>query len=77
VPKSVQVANKFWERVYVDKAGVKTYKIHDCGVVYYEQYPYMICIASTWKNEKILANTIGETSKIVYEEISTAYPEKK
>lgn len=77
VPKGVQVANKFWERVYVDNAGIKTYKIHDCGVVYYEQYPYMICIASTWKNEKILANTIGATSKIVYEEISKAYPEKK
>lgn len=77
VPKDVQVANKFGERVYIDKAGVKSYKIHDCGVVYYEQYPYMICIASAWKNEKILANTIGETSKIVYEEISKAYPEKK
>lgn len=77
VPKNVQVANKFGERIYTNEAGEKFYKIHDCGVVYYEQYPYMICIASEGKNEKILANTIGETSRIVYEEISRAYPEKK
>lgn len=77
VPKGVQVANKFWERIYIDETGKKSYKIHDCWVVYYEQYPYMICIASEWKDEKTLANTIGETSRIVYEEISKAYPEKK
>lgn len=77
VPKDVQVANKFGERTYTDASGAKSYKIHDCGVVYYEQYPYIICIASSWKDEKRLAHTIWETSKIVYEEISKAYPEKK
>lgn len=76
VPASIQVANKFWERVYQSPTGGKTYQIHDCGVVYYKKYPYMICIASRGVDEKKLANTIGETSRIVYEEISRAYPLK-
>ena len=73
VPPDIQIANKFGERVYTDKEGVKIYQLHDCGIVYYTPYPYIACISAKSKNIEKLKYVIGETSRIIHEEISAAY----
>lgn len=73
VPPDIQIANKFWEKIYIDKDDVKTYQLHDCGIVYYAPYPYIACISAKSKNIEKLRYVIGETSRIIYEEISAAY----
>ena len=74
VPENVQVANKFGERVFMDSSGKETHQIHDCGIVYYAKYPYIVCILSKWTDLEGGAKAIWETSKIIYEEISKSYP---
>ena len=57
-------------------SGDEVHKLHDCGVVYYKPYPYIICISTESSDTMKLPNVIGETSRIIFEEISSAYPEK-
>lgn len=74
VGSNISVANKFWERVY-DVSGKIIHQIHDCGIVYYTPYPYIVCISARWDTPEKLPNIIGETAKIIQEQISKAYPQ--
>lgn len=74
VPENIQVANKFGERVATDNSGQEIHQIHDCGIVYYTKYPYIVCILSKWTDIEGWARAIWEASRIIYEEISKSYP---
>lgn len=74
IPSNIEIANKYGEKIYTDEQGEKIYQLHDCWVVYYTKYPYIICISAKSKNTDKLTQVIGETSRIVFEEISKAYP---
>jgi beta-lactamase class A len=76
IPSRIRIANKFWEKISLSSSGEKIYQLHDCWVVYYTAYPYLICISAKSSDIAKLPNVIGETSRIVFEEISIAYPGK-
>lgn len=66
VPSSVKVAHKFGERMSVE--GVK--QLHDCGVVYYPENPYLLCIMTKGKDFDELSEVIETISGMVYEEVN-------
>ena len=66
VPKDVKVANKFGERVNGDEK-----QLHDCGIVYYPDNPYLICIMTRGDDFAELERIIASISKMVYEEIDS------
>lgn len=74
VPSNIEIANKYGEKILSNEQGKKIYQLHDCWVVYYPQYPYIVCISARSKNTEKLTQVIWETSRIVFEEISKAYP---
>lgn len=76
VPTNIWVAHKFWERGYIDESWKNIRQLHDCGIVYYPKYPYLICMVTKWDDFDTNATVISSTSKIVFEEISKTYPEK-
>jgi beta-lactamase class A len=65
VPKDVPVANKFGER----QAGT-TQQLHDCGIVYLQDHPYLLCIMSRGSDFDELASSIKTVSRLVYTEVS-------
>lgn len=65
VPKEVPVAHKFGEREFEN--GIK--QLHDCGIVYYPDNPYSLCIMTEGKEWEPLRSLIGEISHMVYEEV--------
>ena len=68
VPKNMKVAHKFGERQV--KVGTETVnQLHDCGIVYYEKYPYLLCVMTRGNDVKKLSQSIGEISKVVSERI--------
>ncbi len=67
VPSKVTVAHKFGERNYELK-GEK--QLHDCGIVYVPNRPYLICIMTRGKEFSKLEKTIAGISKIVYEGVT-------
>lgn len=72
VSGNVAVAHKFGERnLEGEEFPVQR---HDCGVIYYKKYPYLLCVMTRGKDADQLTNIISRVSRIVFEEVSRAYP---
>lgn len=67
IPENITVAHKFGERQYLPS---KEKQLHDCGIVYVPDKPYLICIMSRSDNFDSAANFIKQASKTVYDHIS-------
>lgn len=67
MPASVKVAHKFGERLLEDS----TRQLHDCGIVYYPENPYLICIMTHGNVYENLEKTIQDISKMVYKEVDS------
>jgi beta-lactamase class A len=65
LPKNIIVAHKFGERSEGDLN-----QLHDCGIVYYPNHPYLLCIMSKGGQFDDLAKAISSVSKFVYDQIS-------
>lgn len=66
VPPEVAVSHKFGEH---SDASAGTVQLHDCGIVYYPQHPYMLCVMSKGPNFEVLDDVIAEVSRLTYAEI--------
>jgi beta-lactamase class A len=69
----ISVAHKFGERK-VEENGVPLNQLHDCGIIYYEKYPYLLCVMTRGKDFRELSGAIAQTSQIVFSEIKKDYP---
>lgn len=67
LPNEVEVANKFGERVF--DSGIK--QLHDCGIVYYPENPYVLCIMTKGSEWKDLSEVIATISEMVYKEVDS------
>jgi beta-lactamase class A len=67
VPEGVKIAHKFGERSFPN--GTK--QLHDCGIIYYPDNPYLLCIMTRGNNYDELASVIRTISKDVYEEVNS------
>ncbi len=71
VPQDTPVSHKFGERQYLD-TGQK--QLHDCGIVYFPNHPYLLCIMTRGQNFNDLTGAIRNISSQVYTGISSQYP---
>jgi beta-lactamase class A len=67
LPKNVVVSHKFGERTYDNN---DTKQLHDCGIVYHPQSPYLLCVMSRGNSLIKEAKVISEVSKFVYDEVN-------
>lgn len=63
VPTNITVAHKFAERIYLQG----NQQLHDCGIVYAPNNPYLICIMTEGSDLNTLKGVIKDISRIVYE----------
>lgn len=68
IPKNIISAHKFGERQYLD-TGLK--QLHDCGIIYLPNKPYLLCIMTRGDNFDNLKSTISHASKTVFDYISS------
>jgi beta-lactamase class A len=68
LPQDVEVAHKFGEH---QDENDKFKQLHDCGIIYYPSYPYMLCVMTRGQDYNNLAKTIQDISYSVYQEIHT------
>lgn len=66
VPEGVTVSHKFGER-----ADNEALQLHDCGIVYYPDHPYLLCIMSRGQKFEDLATTIQDISRLTYKEVDS------
>lgn len=67
VPPNIVVAHKFGERTLGSSGEIK--ELHDCGIVYYPNDPYLLCIMSQGSNFSALDDIIGNISRRIYQEV--------
>jgi beta-lactamase class A len=67
IPESIQVADKFGERVADDE----TKQLHDCGIIYYPGNPYMLCVMTYGDDWTKLEEAIRDVSRLVYDEVDS------
>lgn len=65
VPLSIKVAHKFGER----QISQTTKQLHDCGIVYYPNKPYLLCVMTRGSDFNKLASFIAQVSKMVYQSV--------
>ena len=71
IPDSITVASKFGERTTGDNGEIK--QLHDYGIVYYPNRPYLICIMTKGTDFLKLTEGIREISKLVFDEFDARY----
>lgn len=64
VPGNVLVSHKFGERLVGD-----VQQLHDCGIVYAKDSPYVICVMTRGSDLDRLSKAIAELSEVTYEEV--------
>lgn len=65
VPAEIKIAHKFGEAGSNDSA----YELHDCGIIYYPDSPYLLCVMTKGVDQKKLPLVIQQISKLVYEKV--------
>jgi beta-lactamase class A len=73
VPSGTIVSHKFGERKFVANDGTSISELHDCGIVYYPQHPYFLCIMTKGDDEKILASVVAKLSNEAYSQVDTYF----
>lgn len=69
VPLNIPIAHKFGER----KPANEFQQFHDCGIVYYPDHPYLLCVMTRGQEVSSLIDAIYKTSEYVYNKIDSQY----
>lgn len=70
IPVDVKAATKFGERTVMTTTGTLVEReLHDCGIVYKKDSPYLLCVMTKGQDFDKLADTIRSISKLVYDEV--------
>jgi len=72
VPADTTVSHKYGLSTIQDQTGKPIRReLHDCGIIYYPQKPYILCVM-TKNNSSLLdaERTISEISALVYQEVN-------
>ncbi len=80
IPNGVVSSHKFGlETIFDGQNSVKGRELHDCGIVYHPQNPYLLCIMtkSSSSNVSTLENIIKNISSITYKEVDSYYKQKQ
>ena len=70
LPEGIAVAHKFGERTLPLSSATNQgafQELHDCGIVYNPQQPYLLCVMTKGTNPEVLAQQIQAISKTVYD----------
>ena len=77
VPASVSVAHKFGVTTLPATASAgSTNELHDCGIVYYPNHPYLLCVMTRGNNFAYLQQFIKDISNAAYAGVDTFYTHK-
>jgi beta-lactamase class A len=71
VPKNIIVAHKFGERVTPEEK-----QLHDCGIVYYPNRPYLLCVMTKGTDMGDLISVISGVSRVAFDEVDHQYGKK-
>ena len=73
LPPSVAIAEKFGENV-VPEEGDSYNELHDCGIIYYPEHPYLLCVMTkSTESFETLSSLIQHISEFMYQKMDEEY----
>ena len=66
LPSTITISHKFGEREFL-ATGEK--QLHDCGIIYLPDKPYLLCVMTRGKDISLLANAISQISSLIYRQL--------
>ena len=72
LPENIIVAHKYGQYVTHDDQQVSEIELHDCGIIYYPQNPYLLCIMTRGSNFETLKTTIKDISSVIWQQYSSS-----
>ncbi|MCX6822423.1 MAG: class A beta-lactamase-related serine hydrolase [candidate division SR1 bacterium] len=73
LPSNRQFAHKFGERGIIGANGKDQKQLHDCGIVYYPEHPYILCIMTRGYDRDKLKAILKDISETIYTKIRSVY----
>lgn len=70
VPGNITVSHKFGERI-IEETGEK--QLHDCGIIYYPNHPYLLCIMNRGQDYGQMQTFIKLISELAYSEVEKQF----
>jgi beta-lactamase class A len=67
LPQGTAIAHKFGEKHYLINNLIQ---LHDCGIIYLPDHPYILCVMSRGNSLGSLENIIGQISQKTYQAIT-------
>ncbi len=69
VPEGIRVAHKFGVKsITATSTALNGYnELHDCGIVYYPNHPYLLCVMTSGKSFQGLQATVKTVSSVAYQ----------
>jgi beta-lactamase class A len=62
IPNYINISHKFGERVLANDK-----QLHDCGIIYKQNQPYLLCIMTRGEDFNLMSQVIQEISQSVYD----------
>lgn len=76
VDDTTVIAHKFGERGIIWQNGTEEKQLHDCGIVYYPEHPYILCVMTRGYDLVKLEEIVSRVSRSIYEEVKRKYSEE-
>ena len=73
VPQGTVVAHKFGDTTVPNADSSSTDELHDCGIVYYPNHPYLLCVMTKGSNFADLQKSIQDISQLAYKQLGAYY----
>ncbi len=70
LPQGTIVSQKFGEHINTQGTVIDSIELHNCGIVYLPNNPYLICVMTKGKNYDDLAAFIKDVSSLTYKYVS-------
>lgn len=76
VPNGILVSQKFGEsKIDNPQGNLIGAELHNCGIIYYPNHPYLLCVMTKGDNIPDLEQSIAGISRIIYQNIEHRYPD--
>ncbi len=69
VPEDTTVSHKFGVREMRSGQNILYRELHDCGIVYYPEHPYFVCIMTRGTEFSSLEDVLAEISRLSWENV--------
>jgi beta-lactamase class A len=73
VPPDIKVAHKFGEQISIIDGVDELIQLHECGIIYYPQHPYILCVMTKGNSFETLDDAIMQISHVVYDGVNAQH----